>query len=124
MKMNKKIIFLPHCLRNRECKAELKWDGYKCINCGKCNIGKFKKKAEELGYKVFIVPGASMIKKIMKEHTSPEIVIGVACGPELEGGVALMEKHGIKTKTLQLLKDGCVDTEVDWNKLRAITNIK
>jgi len=122
--MNEKIIFLPHCLRNQDCKARLEADGYKCLNCGKCGIGKFKKKTEELGFKVFIVPGASIIKKIMKKYTSPEIVIGVACGPELKEGIALMKKHGIKTKTLQLLKDGCVNTEVDWKKLKAITNLK
>lgn len=119
-----KIIFLPHCLRNQNCKAKLEADGYHCLNCGKCEIGGFKKKAEEFGYNVFIVPGASMIRKIMEEHGSAEMVVGVACESELKEGAKLMRRYKIKAKTLQLLKDGCVNTEVDWDKLKIITNLK
>ncbi|MCK5282257.1 MAG: DUF116 domain-containing protein [Nanoarchaeota archaeon] len=112
-----KIIFLPHCLRNTDCKAKLTDHGYQLLNCGKCEICRFKKKAEEKGYKVFIVPGASMIKKILKEYKNPELVIGVACDTELKEGLALMKKQKINTKGLKLLKDGCVNTEVDFEKL-------
>ena len=77
--MEENLIFLPHCLRSQDCKARLDANGYNCINCGKCEIGGFKKQAEEAGYHVFIVPGASMVKKIVKEHGSAEMIIGVAC---------------------------------------------
>ena len=112
-----KIIFLPHCLRNQECEAKLELDGYHCLNCGRCEIGKFKKTAEEKGYKVFIVPGGSMVKNILSKYPEPELVIGVACETELREGLAITEGKGIKSKRLQLLKDGCINTEVDFKKL-------
>jgi len=112
-----KIIFLPHCLRNQECEAKLESDGYHCLNCGRCEIGNFKKTAEEKGYKVFIVPGGSMVKNILSKYPDPEVVIGVACEAELKEGKAITESKGIKSKRLQLLKDGCINTEVDFKKL-------
>ena len=112
-----KLIFLPHCLRSVECKSKLGRYGYELIGCGRCRICEFKKKAESLGYKVFIVPGASIIKKILKEFPKPDMAIGVACDAELKEGIALMKKEGINSKSLMLLKDGCVNTEVDFDKL-------
>ncbi len=111
-----KLIFLPHCLRSTECPAKLASHGYNCINCGRCKIGAFKKTAEEKGYNVFIVPGGSMVKKILEDFDDPE-VIGVACQSELKEGNELVKKKKIKAKSLQLSKDGCVNTEVDFDKL-------
>ena len=112
-----KLVFLPHCLRSTECKAALKEEGYECLSCGKCRIWEFQKKAKEKEYKVYIVPGASMIKKILKNYDSPEVVIGVACDTEIREGAKLMKKMKINAKSLKLTKDGCVNTEVDFDKL-------
>ena len=113
-----KVIFLPHCLRVKGCKAELTAQGYKCVSCGSCGIAEFLKEAESKGYKVFIVPGGSMIKKILKDIPNPEKVIGVACDVELKEGHELMKKMKIKSDSLKLSKDGCVNTEVDFEKLK------
>ena len=114
-----KLVFLPHCLRSLECKAKLTEQGYICLNCGKCKIGSFKSKAEEKGYNVFIVPGASMVKKILEGCESPERVIGVACEVELKEAAVLMKKKGMmkNAKALKLLTDGCVNTEADFDNL-------
>jgi len=120
---SERAIFIPHCLRHKECKAERSIEGIICINCGRCNIGSFKKEAEALGYRVFIVPGASIIKKIIEKYKF-KAVLGVACLPELKQGIELMKKRGIAALAVPLLKDGCVDTKVDWNKVKAITNLK
>ncbi len=120
---SERIIFLPHCLRSRECKAETCAEGVRCINCGKCNIGLFKKEAEELGYHIFIVPGFSMVKKIIGEY-KPKAVLGVSCLNELNKAKDEVNGKKIILQGLALLKDGCVDTEADWDKIRKITNLK
>ena len=115
-----KLIFLPHCLRDSTCQTKLTEHGYTALHCGKCNICEFRKKAESKGYNVFVVPGGSMVKKIMKDFPNPELVIGVACGPELKEAMEIMKKHKINAKTLALSKDGCMNTEVNWQKLYAM----
>lgn len=40
----KTLIFLPHCLRHRECPAPLHKEGINCSECGLCSIGVIKKK--------------------------------------------------------------------------------
>ena len=45
-----------HCLRHRDCQAALQKEGVICTECGKCSIGVIKKKADKLGYSLYIVP--------------------------------------------------------------------
>ncbi len=112
-----KIIFLPHCLRNPECKAKLTEEGYVCIDCKRCKISDFRKKAIDKGYQVYIVPGASLIKKILSNQPKPEVVIGVACDVEMKEGIEMLKKLKINAKGLKLLRDGCVNTDADFDEL-------
>jgi len=113
-----RAIFLPHCLRNRDCKAANSDEGWICINCGRCNISDFKKKAENLGYRVFIVPGFSLVKKLIDTH-KPKAVVGISCKNEMNIAKSKLKSHLI-TQGLMLSKDGCVETEVDWEKLNKL----
>jgi hypothetical protein len=60
---DKTLIFLPHCLRHRDCPAPLQKEGINCSNCGLCSIGAIKKRAEPLGYKLYIVPDQALLKR-------------------------------------------------------------
>ena len=111
-----RILFLPYCLRDRECPAKLTEDGLMCIMCGRCDIGVIKREAESLGYKVFIVPGSSLIKKIVA-RLKPKAIVGVACHSEARSGASKMSASGLPLKGLILEKDGCIDTKVDVKSL-------
>ena len=63
-----RFIFMPQCVRSTECPAKLTPEGIKCVNCGRCSVGEAKKYAEGLGYRFFIVPGSSFIKRIIKKY--------------------------------------------------------
>ena len=120
-----RILFLPHCLRDLEnCEAEQTEHGLDCpgTSCGKCEIGALQEEAESKGYEVFIVPGSSLLKKIVKEK-KPKGVIGVACYEEVEAGLNAMDENGITTQAVLLSKGGCVNTEVDANKVREKINL-
>jgi hypothetical protein len=112
-----RILLLPQCLRSTECPAELGEYGYECQECGKCNLKKMIHLAKTLGYKgAFILPGGSMAQKILLE-IKPKACLGVACFKELVLGSFLCEKLGVIGQGVALLRDGCVNTLVDWGSL-------
>ena len=115
-----KVIFLPHCLRSPDCRAKNTDSGIVCEECGRCSICSFKKEAEKKGISVFIVPGASLVMKII-EKNKVRGVVGVACAPELEQAFKqwdiLIRERKIIPVTVQLLRDGCVNTDVEWDRL-------
>ncbi len=114
-----RIVFLPQCLRNaNECPAELGKDGYRCKKCGKCPIGEVFALAEELGYKgVYIVPGSSLVRNII-DRDRPRAVVGVACYLELAETMEHVALLDTIPQGVPLLKDGCVDTIADMEKVK------
>ena len=109
-----KIIVLPHCLRSAQCEASLKETGIKCTYCGKCAIGVIKKKAETMGYRVFIVPGSSFVKKIVQQNKFKGVV-GVACHVDLNQTMMALEKFS--PQGVLLSTSGCFETKVDVSKV-------
>jgi hypothetical protein len=114
-----RILFLPHCLRNsKSCKATYDSEGLHCKKCGACNIKSLIELAEGLGYRrVFVVPGGSMILKIVKNY-SPKAIVGVACNDEIN--LALSKMRGVNTpgQAVLLLRDGCTDTAVNIDEVK------
>lgn len=109
-----KIIFLPQCMRHpSKCKAKLGKYGYECQHCGSCKITKIVKEGEKRGYRIFIAPGGSMVFKVIKE-LQPKAALGVACLKEL---VMAHEEIPIPTQSVELSRDGCINTDVDIRKV-------
>jgi hypothetical protein len=91
------------------------------VNCGGCGVGEAKKYAESMGYKFFIVPGSSFIKRIIKKNR-PMAIVGVGCSMEIKEGLDLCQKHAIPARGVLLSKAGCVATTLDWEQFyEAIT---
>lgn len=112
-KYSERALFLPQCLRNIEkCKAKMGDAGYVCAECGNCQILPIKKEAEKLGYRMYIVPGGSMVVNIIKNNGF-KAVAGVACMFELCETVEKLGSTKIWSQGVPLLKDGCKDTRVD-----------
>ena len=111
---DKTLIFLPHCLRHRDCPATLQKEGLNCTECGLCSIGVIKKKSEPLGYKLYIVPGGSFVKKIVMENKF-KAVIGVACHEDLSQMMMLLSDFCPQGVLLE--KTGCFETKVNVKKV-------
>jgi len=120
-----RIIFIPQCMRNsKKCQAELADDGYECKRCGACDIDEIISLADDLGYKkVYIVPGGSMVRKIIKK-TNPGAVIGVACILEIAEAMELAVVHDVNPQGVSLLKDGCKDTIADMDELKRVMRMR
>ena len=108
------LIFLPHCLRHHNCPATLQKEGLNCSECGLCSIGVIKKKSNELGYKLYIVPGSSFVKKIVKENKF-KAVLGVACHEDLNQMMMLLSDFCPQGVLLE--KTGCYETKVNVKKV-------
>ncbi len=120
---SERILFLPQCLRSKECPAELGEYGYECQGCGKCKLKKIVRLTKKLGYRgVFILPGGSIAKNIMFK-VKPKACVGVACFKELVLGSFLCERVGVLAQGVALLRDGCVNTLVDWKSLNETLHI-
>ena len=111
---DKTLIFLPHCLRHKDCPATLQKEGLNCIECGLCSIGIIKKKSEPLDYKLYIVPGSSFVKKIVIENKF-KAVIGVACHEDLNQMMMLLSDYCPQGVLLE--KTGCFETKVNIKKV-------
>jgi hypothetical protein len=117
----KRFIFMPQCVRSIECPAKLTPEGIKCVNCGRCGVGEAKKYAEGMGYRFFIVPGSSFIKRIIKKYR-PGAIVGVGCHMEIKEGLDLCQSHAIPAQGVPLSNAGCVATTLDWEQFyEAIT---
>lgn len=120
---SQRFIFMPQCVRSTQCPAKLTPEGIKCKDCGLCNVGEAKRVAEGLGYKFFIVPGSSFIKRIIKKY-KPRAVVGVGCQMEIKEGLDLCHSHAIPAKGVPLTKAGCVATTLDWEQFYDTINDK
>ena len=129
----KRILLLSHCIRpSQKCTAKMSKDGLMCRDdCPtKCILGRLRKLAEKMGYRgVCIAPGGSMALKFIKK-TQPEGIIAIACMKELAEGIDAVKEikenndGGPVIIAVPLLKDGCVDTEVDEEEAIRIVSLK
>ena len=118
-----RALFMSHCLKSSEkCKAKITDAGLQCEDCGACQLTMMKKEALALGYKVYIVPGGSLVFKIIKK-AKPEACVGVACMFELEEAFEKLTMANIPYQGIPLSKDGCVDTNVDVHKVIEVLRI-
>lgn len=108
-----RAVFLPQCLRSSRCPAHLTPEGLKCRSCGQCSIGQAHLMLERVGYRVFVVPGSSFIKRMVKKYR-PKAIIGVGCLSEVKEGIDMADKMGLIAMGVVTAKEGCVETLVNW----------
>jgi hypothetical protein len=132
---SKRVLLIPHCMRSSEkCTAKMTKAGLECRDeCpDRCTVGRLRLLAERSGYKgVCIAPGGSMALKFIKKNR-PEGIVAIACIKELEEGICAIREtveveRGYDDPPLivvvPLLKDGCVDTEVDEEEAKRIISL-
>lgn len=119
---SERVLLLSHCMRpSQTCPGKFTKTGLNCPdNCMEtCNLNEFRRAALLLGYKgVCIAAGGAMALRFVKGH-NPRGIVAVACDKELVEGVTgvkglAADEQGVPAiVVIPLLKDGCVDTEVD-----------
>ena len=108
-----RAVFMPQCLRSSQCPAHLTPEGLKCKNCGQCSVGEARSLLERMGYRIFIVPGSSFIKRMVKKYR-PKAILGIGCLAEVKEGIDMADKMGLVAMGVVTAKEGCVETLVNW----------
>lgn len=120
---SQRVLLLSHCQRpSQTCPGKFEKAGLRCPDdCREtCNLAVLRRTAIELGYLgVCIAAGGAQALKFVKDKR-PGGVVAIACHKELDEGVtAINALVGADfdvmppVVTVPLLRDGCVDTEVD-----------
>jgi hypothetical protein len=118
-----RILVVPQCLRHSKCPARLDSSiGITCKGCGKCVINDLKKEAENLGYRFYVVPGGRFVERIVKA-VKPEAAIGVACFKDLNIAMHEISKAKCIVQGVPLIKEGCVETQIDLNRLIGVMRL-
>jgi len=120
--LSERAAFFPQCLRSAKCPAHLTPEGLKCVNCGQCTVGEARILLEKLGYRVFIIPGSSFIKRMVKKY-HPKAIIGVGCLTEVKEGIDMADKIGLVAMGVVTLKEGCVETLVSWQDVYDVATL-
>ncbi|MFY9750462.1 MAG: DUF116 domain-containing protein [Methanoregula sp.] len=120
--ISERAAFFPQCLRSAKCPAHLTPEGLKCVNCGQCTVGEARILLEKLGYRVFIIPGSSFIKRMVKKY-HPKAIIGVGCLTEVKEGIDMADKIGLVAMGVVTLKEGCVETLVSWQDVYDVATL-
>ncbi len=120
--VEQRVIFFPQCLRARDCPARLTPDGLKCVSCGRCGLGRAVPALNEAGYKTFIIPGSTFIKRMIKKY-HPKAMIGVGCMMEVKEGLEMGRKISMTTIGFVTKTDGCVETIMDYEELMEVASL-
>lgn len=117
-----RVVFFPQCLRSAECPARLTPDGIRCVSCSRCGLGSVIQVLEQAGYRVFIIPGSTFIKRMIRMY-HPKAMIGVGCIVEVKDGLELGRRISMTTLGVVTRTDGCVETTMDFDKLLETASI-
>lgn len=120
---DRRLVFLPQCLRSAECPASLTTEGLICKRCMRCDIGKSIDELEGLGCKVFIVPGSTFVSRLIKKYR-PEAIVGVGCLMEVKEGLEMADRIDLLAMGVITSKDGCVETILDWSSLMDVVSLR
>ena len=114
----RRILLLPQCLRSSTtCRAESDALGLLCEECGRCAIGTLQREAEALGYVVLVAEGTTAVGALLMRGEA-DAVIGVSCLHALERSFGRMTAHAVPGLAVPLIRNGCVDTDVDLDWVR------
>lgn len=120
----RRVLLLPQCLRSKQdCPATLDEFGLLCEQCGRCPTGELQAEAEALGYVVLVAEGTTVVTKLL-EQGRVDAVIGVSCLSVLEKAFPPMASHAIPGVAIPLFRNGCDNTQADWDWIREAIHLK
>ena len=111
MKCERKIAFLPHCLKDfkRGCKSSMSDIDYVCRGCSdSCFLNRVSTLLRRNGVDAYIWMGTDLRKLKGLSHSEGRIGgLGIACVPELVMGMRKSMKLGIPTVGVPLSANRC-----------------
>jgi hypothetical protein len=118
---SRRVVFVPHCMRNVSICGALEKDGYYvCAECNGCKINDISVLIKELTYQaLYVLKGGRKIESIIKAQ-NPKAVVGIACFLEGYQAFKVLECENISIQFIPLTKDGCVATDIDLTEVERV----
>jgi len=122
LQTKKRALFLPHCCRkymDSRCRAtfDTATSSYTCNHCSSdCLVHQSTVLSAQRNYDIYVLPGASCVRKIFQKHHY-EGIVGVACTDELKLASTILEHHKIPAQGIPLIKNGCSETRFNIETL-------
>jgi len=118
---SKRIVCVPHCMRNTSICIALEKDGYYlCAECNGCKINDISILIKKLAYQaLYVLKGGKKIESIIKEQT-PKAIVGIACFIEGYQAFKILEYESLVVQFIPLIKDGCVATDADLAEVKKV----
>jgi hypothetical protein len=122
LQTKQRALFLPHCCRkymDSRCKAtfDTTSSSYSCNHCSPdCLVHQATVLSTQRKYDIYVLPGASCVRKIFQQHHY-EGIVGVACTDELKLASTILEQHNIHAQGIPLIKNGCSETRFNFETL-------
>lgn len=123
--ISSRVLFIPHCLRRVErCRGEYTERGLICRRCTEdCKVRELVEFCEKIGCRYYIVPGGSMVMRLIKED-GIKAAVGIACYEELKQAFGAVTKFGIPSQGILLKRSGCINTDVDEEYVKNLLRMK
>jgi hypothetical protein len=121
----RRVLLLPHCSRKHmddQCEAvfDRSIPSYSCSHCSPdCLVNQATLAGEKRGYDVRVLPGGSCIHQILQKGHY-DAVVGVACSEEIKLANGLLEKMGLPSQNVPLIKNGCANTSFNIQTLKKV----
>jgi len=121
---DRRVLLLPQCLKSTaHCRAQADDVGLLCAHCGHCVLDALEREGQGLGYMVLIAEGSTLVSQLL-EQGCVDAVIGVSCLAALEKSFPLLFAEAIPGMAVPLYRDGCRDTAVDLDRVRALLHLR
>lgn len=123
-KTRKRVLLIPHCSRKHmdsRCRARFdpKLSSYFCASCSRdCLVNRATRLGKERGYEVYVLPGSSCVRKILKKNYDG--VVGIACTDEIEIAKRFLRLIHVKAQGVPLIKNGCAHTKFSMETLKKV----
>lgn len=115
------LLLLPHCLQNKDCKADIVEDIENCKRCGKCKIGELTELRSQYEIRAVVVNGGRQALMEVR-NGSPRIIFAVACEQELASGIKALPFKRIIAIPNIINGKPCVNTDVCIEKVNDALN--
>ncbi len=121
-KPTKILLLLPKCLQYFNCNKNIIDSADNCQQCGRCKI----KDVLQIGKKynlILKVATGRQLAKMYIEQINPDLVIAVACEPELVLGIKNVKNYKVVAIPNIIIDKPCINTDVEIKEIERFLNI-
>jgi len=117
-KPTKILLLLPKCLQYFSCNKNIIESIDNCQQCGRCKIKNILQLSKKYNLIIKVATGGKLAKMYV-EQISPDLVIAVACKPELVIGISNVDGYKVIAVPNIIVNKPCINTDVEIKEIES-----